>query len=99
MTPADIYSLLLAIVGAALFYQGERRRFLRQNQAGIEQFRSYSSKVLMKLIDYTLCATGSGLMAAAVLILLLEHASGLVVLVLIMCVAFWLDDERSHRRR
>lgn len=99
MDSVTLYCLLLAGLGISLVYWAKRRSFVRENNFGVEQFPSYGRKVLSRLTDGFLQATGYGCVAAAMIILLIEYAWEWVLLGCILYVAFKLDDEWYGRTR
>ena len=99
MNSTDFYCLLLVVAGVALVYWSRRRRFVRINQFGVEQFPSYGRKVISNTADGILLIIGISLIGAAGLILLAEHAAECLGLFLILLVAYWVDDEWYGRRR
>jgi hypothetical protein len=99
MNSVDVYCLVLAAAGMALVYWGKRRSFVRLNQLGVEQFPSYGRKVVSKLADGTLLASGYGCVGGAILILLAEHAGEYIVLAVVLYIALALDAEWHGRRR
>ncbi|MGB4913589.1 MAG: hypothetical protein WBO95_15970 [Candidatus Dechloromonas phosphoritropha] len=99
MNSTNLICLVLAGFGALFVYQSKRRSFTRTNWLGIEQFSSYRSKVLSKLMDSTLLAIGYGCVGGALVILLVEYASEYLVMGAILWIALWLDDEWHARRK
>ncbi len=99
MNSVTLYCLLLAGIGVILVYWAKKRGFVRENSFGVERFPSYGGKVLSKLADGILQATGYACVGAAIFIILIEYASEYLALAIILCIAFKLDDEWHQRRR
>jgi hypothetical protein len=99
MTHIDVCCLLLAVGGAALVYWGGRRAFLRTNRFGVEEFPSYGKRLLAKLADGTLMATGGGLIGASLLILAAEYAKEWLALALFLLVFYVFEREWYERHR
>jgi len=99
MNDVDLYCILLVLAGSCCAYWGKRRSFMRLNQVGFEEFPSYGRKLIAKLTDSGLINLGYGLIAGAVLILVVEYAFAWLVMVMVFYVAFKLDEEWYGRRR
>ncbi len=98
MGSVTLYCLLLAGSGVFLVYWAKKRGFVRENRYGVEQYPSYDRKIVSKLADGILQASGYGCVGAAIVILLVEYASEYLALAIILCIAFKLDEERRDRR-
>lgn len=98
MNGINLVCLLLATFGALLVYQGKKRIFARMNWLGVEQFSSFSQKMLSRFTDSTLMAVGYGCLGAAPVILVVEYASEYLMLGFVLAIAFWIDNECYGRR-
>jgi hypothetical protein len=99
LNSTNLICLVLVGFGAMFVYQSKSRSFTRTNCLGIEQFSSYRSKVLSKLMDSTLLAMGYGCVGGALVILLVEYASEYFFMGILLWIALWLDDEWHARRK
>lgn len=99
MTRVDVYCLLLAVGGAALVYWGKRRAFVRTNSSGVEIFPSYGRRLVTKIADGTLMASGTGLIGASLLILAAEYAGEWLAIGLLLFVFYLFEREWYERRR
>ena len=99
MGSVTLYCLLLAGSGALLVYWAKKRGFVRENCFGVEQYPSYGRKIISRFADGILQASGYGCVGAAIVILLVEHASEYLALTIILFIAFKLDEEWHHRRK
>ena len=73
MTAYDITGIVLAVIGAWLFYHSRKRVFDRRNAFGQEVFDSYGGKLVAHLIDWTLLGIGFFLAFTGLLVLAFEH--------------------------
>lgn len=98
MSGIDLLCIGLIAAGTLLVLWNKKRRYLRSNWVGIEQFRSFGQKLLAKMLDELLLATGYGCLGGSLIILLFEHAFEYVLLAALLAIALMLDDEWHQRR-
>lgn len=70
MTDDEITALICLVAGLLLLFWRGRRKFLRLNSCGVEQFPNYFSKVASSIFDHILFGFGTAFIGASSLILM-----------------------------
>jgi hypothetical protein len=96
----DFLGILLAIAGGFLGLKQRTRKFDRTNQFGIEQFSSFSGKLVSKLKDGLLALLSIFLLTFGVMILAFHYQNSWGWLAILPAYAFicgvWLPKMRKN---
>lgn len=86
----DMIGIAAALLGAILFLWKNKRKFVRTNAVGVEQFSSYGRKVAARIGDSTIWLLAFFSLTGGILTLALEHQSTWGWIVLLPCYALLL---------
>jgi hypothetical protein len=70
----QVFGIIVVLVGFALRYWVNRRRFNRRNFAGLQTFNSYEQKVTVKLFERIVKLVGLGVIAFGIFLILAGYA-------------------------
>lgn len=99
MSDPGSLSLILLVVGMILILWKEKREYARTNQYGVQQYRSFWSKIRSEAIDNALTGLGYGSAAAGALLFIFTDntaASWIVLLIFVGAVAAFKRERRNH---
>lgn len=73
MNPSELFAVLIIGLGTWLFYLSRKRVFDRRNAYGREVFSSYGSKLVTRLVDWSLVAMAFVLAGTGILYLAIAY--------------------------
>lgn len=99
MSETDVLITVSAIFGCACLFWRGKRRFSRLNQLGVEQFSSYTNKILATSLEILLLGFGYGLLGAAALVFAVTYAQPFLSLLCLLGVIWMIEASQPKSRR